>query len=253
MRISPRSSRYRLIRLDLATGCAKTMPPMDLPSVKLMVKATRACPMITISGALSTVSRRAYLVEARIKRGRMAPEKLVTAAELEQMPDHEDWELVRGRLVPVSPAGDRHGQAAIILGAELRAHVRKHGLGRVRVETGFVLFRGPDTVRGPDVSFVAAGRPAGDRSRDGFAEGAPDLAVEIISPTNTRREIAEKVAEYVAAGSRLVWVLDTDRRSAEVHRSSGTTNMLTEREAFDGEDVVPGFRYALADLFAELD
>ena len=183
----------------------------------------------------------------------MAPEKLVTAAELEQMPDGEEYELVRGRLVPVSPAGDRHGQAAIILGAELRAHVRTHGLGRVRAETGFVLFRGPDTVRGPDVSFVAAGRPAGDRSRNGFADGAPDLAVEIISPSNTRAAIAEKVAEYLAAGSRLVWVIDTDRRFAEVHRPAGAARVIEEKGALDGEDVVPGFLYPLADFFGELD
>ena len=183
----------------------------------------------------------------------MSPEKLITAAELEQMPDHEDFELVRGRLVPVSPAGDRHGQAAIIIGGELRAHVRKHGLGRVRAETGFVLSRSPDTVRGPDVSFVAAGRPAGDRSRVGFADGAPDLAVEIISPSNTRAEIAEKVTEYLAAGCRLIWVLDTDRRFVEVHAPNRPVRAIREGDDLDGGDVVPGFRYALSDLFAELD
>ena len=183
----------------------------------------------------------------------MASEKLVTATELEQMPDGEQYELVRGRLVPVTPAGDRHGHAAIILGAELRTHVRRHGLGRVRAETGFVLFRGPDTVRGPDVSFVAAGRPAGDRSRHGFAEGAPDLAIEIISPSNTRAATADKVAEYLAAGSRLVWVIDTDRRLAEIHSPASATSVIGEQGVLDGQDVVPGFLYPLGDLFRELD
>lgn len=183
----------------------------------------------------------------------MAPEKLVTAAELEQMPRGEEFELVRGRLVPVTPAGDKHGHAAVILAARLHDHVRVQRLGRVRAETGFVLFRGPDTVRGPDVSFVAAGRPAGDRSRHGFADGAPDLAVEIISPSNTRPAIAEKVAEYLAAGSRLVWVIDTDRRFAEVHRPVGVARVIEEEGALDGEDVVPGFRYPLAHFFGELD
>src|SRR5687767_8655533 len=157
----------------------------------MMQGMERSGRILAAAPALSTTSRRAYLVEARIKRGHMAPEKLVTAAELEQMPDGEEYELVRGRLVPVSPAGDRHGHAAVILAARLHDHVRAHRLGRVRAETGFVLSRGPDTVRGPDVSFVAAGRPAGDRSRNGFADGAPDLAIEIISPSNTRPAIAE--------------------------------------------------------------
>lgn len=183
----------------------------------------------------------------------MAPEKLITAAELEQMPDHGDFELVRGRPVSVSPAGDRHGQAAIILGAELRAHVRKLGLGRVRAETGFILFRGPDTVRGPDVSFVAKGRPAGDRSRHGFADGAPDLAVEIISPSNTRSAIAEKLGEYLSAGCQLVWVVDTDRRAIEVHRPGRPPRTIGDDGDLEGEDVVQGFRYPLRELFEELD
>src|SRR5206468_12813748 len=118
----------------------------------------------------------------------------------------------------VSPAGDAHGHAAVILAAELRAYVRPRGLGRVRTETGFILFRDPDTVRGPDVSFVRAGTPAGDRSGRSFILGAPDLAIEIVSPSNTRSEIDEKVSEYLSAGTRLVWVVDTEQRVAHVHR-----------------------------------
>jgi Uma2 family endonuclease len=183
----------------------------------------------------------------------MAVERLVTAAELEGMEDGNRFELVRGRLVPVTPAGDRHGQAAVILAAELRAFVRERQLGRVRVETGFSLFRNPDTVRGPDVSFVAAGKPGGDRTSNGFIAGAPDLAIEIISPSNTRAQIAEKVSEYLEAGCRLVWVVDTDRRVAHVHRPGAVRRTIDANGHLDAEDVVPGFSYSLRALSEELD
>lgn len=183
----------------------------------------------------------------------MAAERLVTAAELEAMEGGERFELARGRLVPVTPAGDRHGQAAVILGGELRAFVRERGLGRVRAETGFFLFRNPDTIRGPDVSFVAAGKAAGDRAGEGFIPGAPDLAIEIVSPSNTRSQIAEKVSEYLAAGSRLVWVVDTDRRVTYVHRPCVAARTVDANGRLEGEDVVPGFSYSLRALFEELD
>lgn len=182
----------------------------------------------------------------------MAVERLVTATELERMEGGKRFELARGRLVPVTPAGDRHGQAAVILAAELREYVRKHRLGRVRAETGFYLSRNPDTVRGPDVSFVAVGRSAGERSSQGFIAGPPDLAVEILSPSNTSIEVAQKVAEYLAAGSRLVWVLDIEERAAYVHRPGERRRLIEEHGHLDGEDVVPGFSYALKALFEEL-
>ena len=218
-----------------------------------MMMGVLQCVHILRAERLATLSRRAYLVEARIKRGHMVPERLVTATELERMPGGKAFELVRGRLVSVTPAGDRHGQAAVILAAELRAHVKQHGLGRVRAETGFVLFRDPDTVRGPDVSFVAAGRKAGDRSSHGFAHGAPDLAIEIISPRNTRSDIAGKVVEYLDAGCRLVWVVDTDKRNVSVHRPHRAAQVIGANGHLDGGTVVPGFRYSLKEFFAELE
>jgi len=182
----------------------------------------------------------------------MAEPALVTAPELEEM-GAKDFELVRGRLVRVSPTGDSHGHVAVILAAELRAFVRSRGLGRVRTETGFILSRNPDTVRGPDVSFVAKGKPAGDRSGDGFISGAPDLAIEIISPSNAPSQITEKVGEYLAAGSRLVWVLDTERRVAYVERPGIARRTIAADGQLEGEDVVPGFSYSLRALFEELD
>lgn len=188
-----------------------------------------------------------------MQRGDMAVQRLFTAAELERMSDSEHFELVQGRLVPVTPAGDRHGHFAVVLAARLHAHVRERRLGRVRAETGFVLSRNPDTVRGPDISFVAAGRPAGDYARHGFASGAPDLAVEIISPTNTRAKSADKVGEYLSAGGRMIWVADTDEGIVEVHRPGRATYVVNRDGHLDGHDVVPGFMCRLDELLAELD
>ena len=181
----------------------------------------------------------------------MEQERLVTADELEQMPGAKDFELVRGKLVPGIPADDRHGQAAVVLAAELRAHVRKNHLGRVSDETGYILFRNPDTVRGPDVSFVASGRAFAETR--GLAQGAPDLAIEIISPKNGRETIAAKVHDYLAAGTRLVWVVDTTAKTVAVHRHAGEARVLDVHDHLDGEEVVPGFSYWLADFFDELD
>ena len=156
-------------------------------------------------------------------------------------------ELVRGVLVVREPPGLRHGRIAIELGAALSAHVRANGLGRVYVESGFKLAANPDTVRGPDLSFIGQARLP-EPEPVGFPELAPDLGVEILSPDDRPGEILGKVAEYLSAGTRLVWVIDPERRLARVYRADGTEEIVTADKALHGEDVVPAFACALVDI-----
>jgi Uma2 family endonuclease len=117
------------------------------------------------------------------------------------------------------------------------------------VESGYVLHRQPDTVRGPDISFVSNARMGSDHIPREFIPGTPDLAVEVLSPSDRPSEIAERIADYFGAGARLVWVVDPDRLCVVVHHPDGGTAELGMGEVLDGEDVVPGFRCDLAEVF----
>ncbi|HEV8600675.1 MAG TPA: Uma2 family endonuclease [Gemmatimonadales bacterium] len=177
---------------------------------------------------------------------------LVTAEELEHMGGDARYELVRGELVPVSQPGGEHGELAVRLAVELANFVRPRRLGTVYVETGFILSRHPDTVRGPDVAFLSRERREryGGRIR-GFIPGAPDLAVEIRSPADTLAELSAKAAEYLQAGTRLVWVIDPIARTAQVHRPGAVPSVLRPDASLDGDAVIPGFALRLNELFAE--
>lgn len=176
----------------------------------------------------------------------MAQPALVTADELMHvyMPDKR-MELVRGVLLVRELPGFRHGRVTAELFVRLDAHVRASALGRVYPEVGFKLASDPDTVRGPDIAFIKQDRLP-DPEPPGFADFAPDLAVEVLSPGDRPGQVLAKVADWLSAGSRLVWVIDPVRRVARVYRHDGTETVLAESEALDGEDVVPGFSCPLA-------
>lgn len=181
----------------------------------------------------------------------LAKPELVTAEQALDWPDPDArFELVAGVLQPMTPAGGAHGVIEVNLIQLLGAHVRRRRLGVVFPgDSGFVLHRGPDTVRCPDVAFVAAHRlPPGGVQR-GFPALAPDLAVEIRSPTDRTRASRAKVAEYLSAGVRQVWTIDPDARTVTVHGPDGTMRRLDEGDTLDGDDVVPDFRCAVAELF----
>jgi Uma2 family endonuclease len=157
-------------------------------------------------------------------------------------------ELIRGVLVVREPPGTSHGRRAARLTVRLGAFVEGAGLGEVfGQDTGFRIARSPDTVRAPDLAFVARQRlhliPA-----EGYADLAPDLVVEILSPGDRPGDVLEKVGQWLTAGVRLVWVLDPARRHARVHRADGSIAVLGLAEELDGEDVVPEFRCPLTDL-----
>ncbi len=177
------------------------------------------------------------------------PAALMTADELlrTHVPDKRT-ELVRGVLVVREPAGSRHGLVTMNLGAELAVYAKQTGAGGVyAAESGFKLASDPDTVRAPDIAFVARERlpPA---STTGYPALAPDLAVEVLSPGDRPGEVLAKVADWLSAGTRLVWVLDPERRLARVYRDDGSETIVPAEGGLDGEDVLPGFSCSLASI-----
>ena len=177
------------------------------------------------------------------------PPALMTADELlhVRIPDKR-VELVRGRLVVREPAGLRHGRVAMELARQLANYVGDRGMGRVyAAETGFTVARDPDTVRAPDVAFIRRDRLP-DPEPLGFPDLAPDLVVEVLSPGDRPGEILAKVADWLSAGTRLVWVVDPLRRVARVYRQDGSETIVTAERALEGEDVLPGFECPLATI-----
>ncbi len=176
---------------------------------------------------------------------------LVTAEELFSMPDDGfRYELVRGELRKMAPAGHVHGKVAINISTPLAQYVRAHNLGTVyAAETGFKLASNPDTVRAPDVAFIRRDRVEEVGNVEGYWPGAPDLVVEVVSPSDTYSEVEEKVLEWLEAGVRMVIVANPRKRVVTVYRSLTEITVLTEADTLDGADVVPGWKMAVRDMF----
>jgi Uma2 family endonuclease len=179
----------------------------------------------------------------------MGEATLMTAEQLLRLrlPDKRT-ELIRGRLVVRDPGGARHGAVANRIAYRITAHVETHDLGRVyAAETGFNIEADPDTVRAPDVAFIAKTRLPEVEPR-GYPSWAPDLAVEVLAHDDHPGETLEKVAQWLKARVRLVWVVDSEKQTTRVYRTDGSESLLGPNDALDGEDVLPGFRCPLADL-----
>lgn len=176
--------------------------------------------------------------------------ELLTAADFWQMGSQGDnFELVKGELIEMTPPGGIHGSAAVNLGFLLLGFVKQKHLGYVMTETGYKLASNPDTIRGPDISFLSAAKiPAGELP-EGYIDGPPDLAAEIVSPGDTASEIQNKVQDYLAAGTQLVWVVYPQQRLVIVHRPDGTAQTRREADTLSGETVLPGFSCQVADIF----
>ncbi len=174
---------------------------------------------------------------------------LMTAEDLMANPvPNKCTELVAGQILVREPPGYRHGDVAARLIIAIGMHVKAHALGRVlAAETGFTLFRNPDTVRAPDVAFIRSERVPTNAPK-GYPEFAPDLAVEVLSPSDRAGKVLAKVGDWIDAGTRLVWIVDPERRVARVYRADGTQATLTATDTLDGEDVLPGFSALLSEL-----
>ena len=176
-----------------------------------------------------------------------------TASELFEMPDDGfRYELVKGELRRMSPSGSEHGAIIINISGLLWQHVKSEKLGVCfGAETGFKIASDPDTVRAPDVAFIRRERIPESGIPKKFWRGAPDLAVEVMSPGDTRAEVDEKVGDWLQAGARAVWVVDPQRRRVSVYRPACDATELSEGDELDGGEVVPGFRCKVAEIFEE--
>jgi Uma2 family endonuclease len=179
--------------------------------------------------------------------------QLITADELLALPRGQfRYELINGELKKMSPAGQKHGRITVRLTEPLAKHVRDRQLGQVyAAETGFKLKSNPDTVRAADIAFVRRERLEVLGETESYWLGAPDLAVEVNSPSDTVREVEKKVMEWLEFGSRLVWVVSSKLQNVTVYRSLTDIVTLTEKDTLDGGDVVPGFQISIAEIFSE--
>jgi Uma2 family endonuclease len=180
-------------------------------------------------------------------------QKIWTDEEFMALPEDERYELVNGELVNMGNSGMEHGNIASNLSFFLTELVRSQKLGVIcDSSTAFTMKTG--NKRSPDVSFIAKERLQGvKRLPKGYFQGSPDLAVEILSPSNTVEEMTGKIVEFFENGTRLVWVIHPDEQYILVYHSTSPDRLLRLEDSLDGEEVIPGFSLAVAELFAELD
>ncbi len=180
------------------------------------------------------------------------PKKVWTEAELEALPeDGYDRELVNGELV-MSPKNNwLHGEICMRLATAMKTFADRHRLGAVwDSSTGFWMEN--LNCRAPDISFVRKERLRGLKRREAkFFQGAPDLAVEVLSPSNTRREVDERLSDYFSSGAQLAWVIDPELELVEICHSPTSRRLLGPAAMLEGEQLLPGFQYSIADLFKE--
>lgn len=236
--------------------------PVEVELAAQVVARFRRRAYLPNSSRDAEVTRRAHCSPMpRIRRPRdrspmLASTRLMTAKELLAYRDLADGraELVRGKLVVSEPPGFEHGELLARVCVSLSLFVRDAtsagtpALGKVVAgEPGFWIARNPDTVRAPDVAFVAADRVPSGRTR-GFLEDAPTLAVEVLSPNDRPGAILAKVGEWLEAGTMLVWTIDPERREARVYRADGSQATIVEEGLLSGEDVLPGLVLPMATL-----
>jgi Uma2 family endonuclease len=177
-------------------------------------------------------------------------EYITTAEQLFCAPELGRCELVEGELIMMSPAGSRHGAIAARMAHILLGFVETHALGVVLgAETGFKIASDPDTVRAPDAAFIRGDR-VGETLPQGFFPGAPDLAVEVLSPEDRASEVLAKVENWLSAGCQAVWVVDPKTRTVAVYRSSGEVVIFRATDTLAGGDILPGLQIPVARIFA---
>jgi Uma2 family endonuclease len=179
-------------------------------------------------------------------------DQLFTADELLMLPhDKHRYALIEGTLIEMSPTDITHGRLTSRIAALLDVFVSEQKLGQVYgAETGFKLSSNPDTVYGADAAFVTKARA---QYGEGYFLGAPDLAVQVVSPGNSQIELHKKIAGYFDAGTRIVWVVYPKSRVVYVYRSAGEITVLNEGDSLEGLAVLPGFSVKVRDIFAVLD
>ncbi|MSU49935.1 MAG: Uma2 family endonuclease [Opitutus sp.] len=175
-----------------------------------------------------------------------------TDEELMALPkDGHKHELINGEII-MSPTGYRHEDIAAAMLMAMRLHVRQHKLGSV-CGSSLGCWMSSGNLLSPDVSFIHKTRiPRGQDAVRRYFQGAPDLVVEILSPWDRTIRTHDKLVEYFDSGAQLAWVIDPEAKSAQVYRGAEAGRLLRVTDALDGEDVLPGFRLPLAELFTEV-
>ncbi len=182
----------------------------------------------------------------------MVATKPITVEAFEAMPLEGRWELVDGEMVAMSPSAEVSAAISAAITILVGQHVRAHRLGRMyTAEGGFVLFPDRATVRAPDVAFVRAERVPHGEARKHFARLAPDLVVEVLSPTDRASEVVAKIEMYQEAGVPLIWLVDPEDATVTVIAAGQPTVVLKLTDTLDGGDILPGFSVPVADIFAE--
>ena len=175
------------------------------------------------------------------------PESIPTTMTLAEFLENDvpGYEYAKGELIPMSPATRRHGKISVSIIRYLDRYVYENGLGEVY--TAETTFQVGERVMKPDVAFVSTDRL--DVDEDKTFPIPPDLAIEVVSPTDVHYRIVRKTFDYLAAGTRLVWVLDPVAKTVTVYRSKSDIELLTPEATLTGEDVVPGFTCPVGQLF----
>ncbi len=181
--------------------------------------------------------------------------KLLTADDLLRLySEGVHGELIRGVLHETMPPGERHGVIMAELTALLVMFVKQHLLGRVTAgDAGVWIEQNPDTVRGPDIAFFSTERIAAGPPRPGYSFAIPDLVIEIVSPNDKSHEVYDKARMWLSHGVRLVWVVNPETRTVDVHHSQRAVEVIDESAELDGADVLPGFTCPLLDVFPPAD
>ena len=175
--------------------------------------------------------------------------KLLTGEELLAMGDIGPCELIDGRIVRMNPIGRSHAYVAANLSMMLNQFVRQHKLGQVLVgEIGIFIQRGPDRIRAADIAFVSTERLA-QTTESGYLKTAPELVVEIISPSDRWQDVRAKLEDYFTIGVHRVWIVEPDSRAVLVYRSSTEMRKLSESDTVIGEGALDGFSLLVAELF----
>jgi Uma2 family endonuclease len=178
-----------------------------------------------------------------------AAQPITTADQLFQAPDLGRCELLRGELIMMSPAGSEHGMIVAEIAGILRDFVKPRALGVVLgAETGFRVSSNPDTVLAPDVAFIQTERVGGRLPKDYFP-GAPDLAVEVLSPNDRAGEVLAKVQDWLNAGCMAVWVVDPKTQTVTVYDADHRAMVFTSADTLTGGDLLPGFSASVAGIF----
>jgi Uma2 family endonuclease len=180
-----------------------------------------------------------------------ATNKLLTAGELEELSAESEcrYDLIRGQLLTMAPAGFRHGRIAARIVGRLESYGAPRGWVAVAAETGFILARNPDTVLGPDAALVRADRLPSEAEQEHYLELVPDVAVEVVSPSDRARDVSDKVMEYLEAGVRQVWLVEPRRRIVTVYEADRSAQVLTDADTIDGDELLPGFSLPVRALF----